>query len=89
MNRLLVSIRTFPSWFWRKYNIPNLISDDDYVYVKIKKGMYGLKQAAILAYENLVRNLSQYGYRPVPYALGIWKHEKKTYKLAYALTTLE
>ena len=39
--------------------------------------MYGLKQAAILAYENLVRNLSQYGYRPVPYALGIWKHEKR------------
>jgi len=67
----------FPQNIKDKYNIANLIEEDDCVYVKIKKGMYGLKQAAILTYENLVRNLSQYGYRPVPHALGIWKHDTR------------
>ena len=37
--------------------------------------MYGLKQAAILAFEYLVSNLSQYGYHPLPHTLSVWKHE--------------
>ena len=45
------------------------IKSGDYVYVKIKKGMYGLKQAAILAWNNLVNNLAQHGYRPIPIQL--------------------
>ena len=36
--------------------------------------MYGLKQAAILAYENLVSNLSKHGYKPIPHTVGMWKH---------------
>ena len=42
--------------------------------------MYGLKQAAILAYDNLVQTLKQYGYRPVPHATGIWYHETRPTK---------
>ena len=36
--------------------------------------MYGLKQAAILAYEQLVTNLKQHGYRPLPHTTGMWEH---------------
>ena len=36
-----------------QYNLHDKVSDG-YVYIKIKKGMYGLKQAAILAYRQLV-----------------------------------
>ena len=39
----------FPSDVRKKYNIDNLITDDGYVYYRIKCGMYGLKQAARLA----------------------------------------
>ena len=39
-----------------KYNLQSLLHND-YIYVCIKKGMYGLKQAAVLAYNNLVKVL--------------------------------
>ena len=42
---------------------------------RLKKGMYGLKQAAVLAYNNLVNNLRQHGYAPIPQTVGLWKHK--------------
>ena len=50
---------------------------NDYIYVKIKKGMYGLKQAAILAYQHLVNNLAPFGYHPIPHTVGLWRHESR------------
>jgi len=66
-----IHYKHFPDDIKEQYGIDELKADNDYVYVKIKKGMYGLKQAAILAHENLMNNLRQYGYQPVPHALGI------------------
>ena len=43
--------------------------------------MYGLKQAALLGYENLIQNLKPFGYHPIPHTDGLWKHEKKTITL--------
>ena len=36
--------------------------------------MYGLKQAAILAYNQLKKNLAPHGYYPIPNTVGLWKH---------------
>ena len=36
-----------------------------YVYLEIRKGMYGLKEASILAYDQLKAHLAPYGYSPV------------------------
>ena len=36
--------------------------------------MYGLKQAAILAYKQLVRWLKTQGYHPIPTSNGLWKY---------------
>ena len=41
-----------------QYSIDKLVHVDSYVYCKIKKGMYGLKQAARLAYEKLKMHLA-------------------------------
>ena len=54
-----------------KYNSDELVDGDGYVYIKIKKGMYGLKQAAILAYKQLKKHLEPYGYEPVPTSLSL------------------
>ena len=52
-----------------KYNIDQLIAEDGYVlYFKTKKGCYGLKQAAKLARDKLIKHLAQYGYSPHPFA---------------------
>ena len=45
-----------------------------FVHFRINKGMYGLKQAAILAYKQLKTNLAQHGYYPIPHSVGMWKH---------------
>ena len=63
-----------------QYNINDLESEEGYVYCKIKKGCYGLKQAEKLAREQLVEHLAQYGYAPDPYAPNIWGHETRPTK---------
>jgi len=51
------------------------VTPDCWVYIKIKKGMYGLKQAALLvAYQQLVTNLAKHGYTPCKYSVGLWTH---------------
>ena len=64
----------FPPDVRKQYNIDSLIASDKYVYVRINKGMYGLIQAATLAYKNLVKNLEPHGYFPCPNTTGLWKH---------------
>ena len=54
-----------------KYNIHELAAEDGFVYCKIKRGTYGLKQAARLAYDNLVRNLKQEAYHLDKYCPNI------------------
>ena len=54
-----------------KYNIDSLVAPDGYVYCKLKRGMYGLKQAAKLARDNLIMHLAKYGYSPDPAAPNI------------------
>ena len=56
-----------------KYNLEEL-EHYGYGYVRIKKGMYDLKQAAILTHEQLVKNLGADGYYPIPGTAGIKCH---------------
>ena len=69
-----VPLKYFPTDIIDKYNLRNLVTHDKYIFIKIKKGMYGLKQAAVLAYKQLVKNLGNHGYYPVDMTNGIWRH---------------
>ena len=62
------------------YNLDEKVAPDGHIYIRIKKGMYGLKQAAVLAFNNLVNNLSNHGYSPVPNTIGIWQHATRKTK---------
>ena len=44
---------------------------------KLKKRMYGLKEAAVLPCEQLTTFLNQQGYHHVLGTTGIWKHNTK------------
>ena len=66
-----------------KYSIQQLVHTDGYVYCRIKKGMYGLKQAARLAYDELKAHLAKYDYHPDKFATNIWRH--KTCKTKFCL----
>ena len=50
------------------------ISADGFVYLEIRRGMYGLKEAVVLAFEQLARHLAPHGYEPAPYTPGLFRH---------------
>ena len=56
------------------YALEKLVDEKGFVYIKIVKGMYGLKQAGILAHYNLQCHLRKYGYRPCRFTKGLWNH---------------
>jgi hypothetical protein len=78
----------------RKYVTPEILSaynltdshfdSRGFAYVEIRKGMYGLKEAAILAYEQLRDHLARFGYVPVTHTPGLWRHttRRTTFTLA-------
>ena len=37
--------------------------------------MYCLKQAGVISNQELQKHLKQYGYHPVTFTPGLWKHE--------------
>ena len=57
--------------------------DDGYVYARIEKGVYGLKQAAVLAYNNLVKILKKYGYEPCPNTKWYLETQNKKNKICF------
>ena len=58
-----------------RYNLKTKVTKDDYVFIRIEKDMYGLKQDALLAYNNPKKNLAQDGYSTIIGTVGLWKHE--------------
>ena len=74
-----VTFKYFPEDIRLRYNLYNLVHSDGQIYIKIKKGMYGLKQAAILAYNNVSKLLLNVGYQSIIGTLSLWSHKiKKT-----------
>jgi hypothetical protein len=53
----------FPEETIQKYNF-NALDVDGWVYIDIRKGMYGLKQAGLLANQLLQTRLAPFGYYP-------------------------
>lgn len=46
-----VQYKHIPEDICQQCNLHDKVTADNYIYICIKKGMYGLKQAAILAYD--------------------------------------
>ena len=61
------------------------IAVNGYVWAEVRKGMYGLPQAGILANQLLKRKLEPHGYRPVPITPGLWAHDTKNIHFALVL----
>ena len=77
-----VSLKYFPPDIIQRYNLHALIHNG-YITMRINKGMYGLKQAALLAYETVSSLLINGGYTPIAGSLGLWTH--KTRDLSFCL----
>jgi hypothetical protein len=72
----------FPEEIVQKYNL-NALAVDGWVYVEIRKGMYGLKQAGLLANQLLQARLATFGDYPSRHTPGLWLH--KTRPISFTL----
>ena len=58
-----------------QYKLRDVATPDGYVYCEIRKGMYRLPQAGIIAQELLAKRLKEHGYSQSETTPGLWKHE--------------
>ena len=45
--------------------------------IKILRGVYVLKQVAIIAYNQLISHMEIHDYYPVSYTIGLWAHKTR------------
>jgi hypothetical protein len=72
----------FPKKIIQKYNL-NALAVDGWAYIEIRKGMYGLKKAGLLANQLLQTRLAPFGYNPARHTPGLWLH--KTRPISFTL----
>jgi hypothetical protein len=72
----------FPEEIVDNYNL-DALAIDGWIYIEIRKGMYGLKQAGLLANHLLQTRLAPFGYYPARHTPGLWLH--KTWPIAFSL----
>ena len=51
--------------------------------------MYGLKQTAIIAYNQLIYNMDPHGYHPVLFKTGLWDHRTRRTKICLCVDDFE
>jgi hypothetical protein len=73
---MLMLLSKFPEDIVNNYNLKAL-AVDGWVYIEIRKGMYGLKQAGLLANQLQQRRLSPFGYYPDHHKPGLWIHKTR------------
>jgi hypothetical protein len=68
-----MALSHFPEEIVTKYNLQALAMDG-WVYIEIRTGMYGLKQAGLLANQLLKHLFELFGDYPARLTQGIWLH---------------
>jgi hypothetical protein len=79
---MIMLLSHFPEEIVDKYNLKAL-AVDGWAYIEIRKGMYGLKQAGLLANQLLQTRLEPFGYYPARHTPGLWLH--KTRQITFSL----
>jgi hypothetical protein len=64
----------FPDEIIDQYHLRDLTDKNGWVYMEIRKGIPGLKQAGRIANDRLTKHLAKYGYAPVPRTPSLWAH---------------
>jgi hypothetical protein len=77
-----ILLSRFPEEIIKKYNLKAL-AVDGWVYIEIRKGMYGLKQAGLLANQLLQTCLATFWYYPARHTPGLWL--QKTRPVSFTL----
>ena len=72
-----ILLKIIPQEIIDSYDLNALVYNQGWIYMRIEKGMYGMKQAGIIANQELVKNMTPFGYHPVKHTPGLWVHNNK------------
>jgi hypothetical protein len=70
-----LKLSDLPEDFVKQYNLNSKVTKDGYVYIEIRRGMYGLPQSGLLAQQLLEKRLNKKGYRQSELTPGFWTHD--------------
>ena len=70
-----MKIELFPQDIIDEYDLTNKVDHNGNVHCEVRRGMYGLPQAGIIAQELLEERLQAAGYSQSKITPGYWKHE--------------
>ena len=70
-----LKLSDLPADFVEQNGLAEKVTADGYVYVEIRRGMYGLPQAGLLAQKLLETRLNAEGYSQSPLTPGFWTHK--------------
>jgi hypothetical protein len=72
-----IQLSKIPDEIIAEYDLSSLATKDGWVFMEIRKGMPGLKQAGRIANDRLTEHLAKYGYRPAPTTPSLWTHDTR------------
>ena len=64
------------------YKLQKKVTLDGHVHVEVRKEMYGLHQAGLLAQQILEKRLGASGYTQSKFTLGFWIHKSRLISLS-------
>ena len=70
-----MKLELFPQDIIEEYGLRDKVDTDGNVFCEVRRGMYGLPQAGIIAQELLTKRLHQAGYRQSTVTPGYWRRE--------------
>ena len=68
-----IPIELFPQEVIEEYDLMKLVHNG-FIFMEIRKGMYGLPQAGTIANKQLQEHLAKYGYYPVTHTPDLWHY---------------
>ena len=72
-----IKLSDIPDEVIEEYKLKEKATQNGSVYIRAKRGMYGLPQAGLIANELLEKRLNKHGYHQSKLVPGLWKHDTR------------
>jgi hypothetical protein len=72
-----IHVSKMPNEIIDEHDLKSLATEDGWIYMEIRKGMPGLKQAGRIANDRLTKHLAKHGYHPTPRTPSLWTHDTR------------
>merc|ERR1712197_338488 len=70
-------LKQIPRSIQDQYQLHSIVDHHGYVYAKIKKALYGLKESGRIAHEDMIDHLASFGYHESKFTKGPFKHDNR------------